>query len=197
MRRRSSPSLRRRRLFDALLTAMPRGYAPRGAADFLERCAVDDAEVVAAPVVDKHVLVVRGDGDILRYLPTCATPLIARLCKFDAVHVARAEPLRSAAVVVAFGTEVRAVHRVVRRVDILWVASTAASTGAPFETPGWPLMPNFAGRRSRGSSSRASRSASYTVIVCGTSCSARTRAPCRSRSTDFGEIGSADRCHVA
>ena len=52
-------------------------------------------------------------------MPTWPTLSIASVCRFDAVHVARAQAAGPAAVVGALGAEVRAVHRVVRREHVL------------------------------------------------------------------------------
>src|SRR4029078_12444054 len=67
-------------------------------------------------------------------------------------------------------------------------ASTAASTGAPRESPGCPLMPNRARSTASGIVRRSEPSRSYTVTECWYSmfCANARQAP--DAATDFGEM---------
>ena len=110
--------------------------AERDPAHLLEARAVDDAEVERAPVGHEDVAVVGRDRDVLRHHPDLGDAVDRQLLQVDAVHEARRQPARAAAVVAAFGPEVVAVHRVVGHVEEAVVGTHRPSTGAPCDTPG-------------------------------------------------------------
>ncbi len=67
--------------------------------------------------------------------------------------------------------------------------STAASTGAPREMPGWPVIPNCARSTLSGIVfTSAPVAASYTVIVCRYIMFCANTSPVPVASTDLGEI---------
>ncbi len=171
-------------------TAMPRGYCPSGIrCTSLQRVVVDHAQVVAAPVGHEHVPVVRRHRHVLRHHADLRDAVDCSDCNVDPVHVAGAEAVRPAAVVAAFGTEVRAVHRVVAsRTRACARCRPLPRPAHPARSRDGPRYPNCARSTPSGIVFTSVPSWSYTVTVCVYIMFCANTRPVPVAITDLGEM---------